>query len=158
MKAHRTRPARPAEPRRGIAAVELAALLPLIVFMTMASIDFSRVVYALVTLQNCARNGALYVFNTAAGFGTQYTSLSQAVSADAGNLVLNQPVATSPGLPVSNYVTVTVSCSFNLILLSPNGNLPGIPGSITLTQSATMPYPALQSLSVGGTAGAGGGD
>ncbi len=123
-----------------MAAVELAAVLPMILFLTMASIDFSRVVYALVTLQNCARNGALYEFNTAAGFGSQYTSLSTAVAADAGNLSLTA-TATSPGLASNNYVTVTVSCEFNLITLSPNQGNPGIPGSITITQKATMPYP-----------------
>ena len=42
-----------------MAAVELATLLPLIVFLSMASIDFARVVYALVILQNCAERRTL---------------------------------------------------------------------------------------------------
>lgn len=136
----------PRRARRGLAAVELASLLPVMLFLTMASIDFSRVVYALVTLQNCARNGALYEFNTAAGYGTSFTSLSQAVTADSGGLALNPPTATSPGLPALNYVTVTVSCQFSLISIPSIQGLPALSGSMTLTQSSTMPYPASTSL------------
>lgn len=151
MTARQVRTGRPRPARRGIAAVELAALLPVILFLTMASVDFARVVYALVTLQNCARNGALYEFNTAAGFGSTYTSLSQAVSADAGGLTLNTPTATSPGLPLYNYVTVTASCQFNLIAMPSIQGLPALPGSMTLSQSSSMPYPA--SMSLGGGSG-----
>jgi len=50
------------EPRDGSAAVELAAFLPLLIFCSMAVVDFARVVYVQVTLQTCARNGALYEF------------------------------------------------------------------------------------------------
>ena len=56
------------EARRGAAAVELALLLPVLVFCSMMSVDFARVAYVQVTLQNCARNGALYEFYTKAGF------------------------------------------------------------------------------------------
>ena len=48
--------------RRGGAAVELAGVLPILVFCTMASVDFARVAYVQVTLQNCVRNGALDEF------------------------------------------------------------------------------------------------
>ena len=51
-----------------MAAVELAFLLPLLVFACMAAVDFARVAYVQVTLQNCARNGALYEFYKAAGY------------------------------------------------------------------------------------------
>ena len=63
--------------RRGVAAVELALLLPLLVFVCMAAIDFARVAYALVILQNCARNGALYEFYSASGnsLPSNWTSL-----------------------------------------------------------------------------------
>ncbi len=153
MIAQRLRQQRRVRSRRGVAAVELAALLPVLLFMSMASIDFSRVVYALVTLQNCARNGALYEFNSAAGFGSTYTSLTQAVTADSGGLTLNSPTASSPGQATNNYVTVTVSCQFSLLSLPALQGLPGLPGSLTLTQSSTMPYPASISLSSGGAGG-----
>jgi Flp pilus assembly protein TadG len=130
---------------RGTASVELATLLPLLVFLSMAAVDFGRVVYQLITLQNCARNGALYEFYKAAGFSlpSGWTSLSTAVSADAGNLTLNTPTATtpSPTLATNNYVTVTVSTDFTPIAYPALHGLPSIPGSITLTQSVSMPMP-----------------
>jgi Flp pilus assembly protein TadG len=130
---------------RGAAAVELATLLPLIVFISMASIDFARVVYALVTLQNCARNGALYEMYSANGFSlpSGWTTLSTAVNADAGGLVLNTPTAATPSPPLTtnNYVTVTVSTNFSPIGYPALHGLPSIPGSITLTQSVSMAMP-----------------
>ncbi|MGO9468155.1 MAG: TadE family protein [Isosphaeraceae bacterium] len=128
-----------------MAAVELATLLPLIVFLSMASIDFARVVHALIIVQNCARNGALYEFYKTAGFTlpSGWTSLSAAVSADAGNLTLNTPTAATPSPPLANnnYVTVTVSTNFSLIGYPALRGLPAIPSSITLSQSVSMPMP-----------------
>jgi Flp pilus assembly protein TadG len=132
------------EKRRGMAAVELAFLLPLIVFIAMATVDFARVMYVLVSLQNCARNGALYEFYTKASIQlpSGWTSLSAAVQADEGNLTLSTPTATSPQSSTNNSVTVSVSCTFSPIAFPALHGLPSIPGTITLTQSSTMPYPA----------------
>ncbi len=139
------------EPRRGMAAVELAFLLPLLVFAAMAAVDFARVAYAQVILQNCARNGALYEFYKAAGYPVPsgWTSLSQAVQADAGSLTVTLPSGIgnfgnpySPEASTNNYVTVAVQCDFPLLTLGSNGSFPGISGTVTLTQSAAMPMPA----------------
>lgn len=46
--------------RHAAAAVELALLVPFLVFLLVLAIDFGRVFYHLVTVTNCARNGALY--------------------------------------------------------------------------------------------------
>jgi Flp pilus assembly protein TadG len=131
---------------RGAAAVELAILLPLLLFMSMVIVDFSRLVYALVTIQNCARNGATYEFCAASGTSltSPWSSLSTAVTADASNLAVKNITcsASSPGSSTNNYVTVTVTYPFTLISLGAIGNEPAIPTSLTLTQTATMPYPA----------------
>ena len=93
-----------------------------------------------------ARNGALYEFYKAAGLSLPpgWTSLSDAVAADAGNLTLNTPTAATPSPPLAatNYVTVTVSARFSLIGYPSFRGLPSIPGTITLTQTATLPMPA----------------
>lgn len=137
--------------RRGLAAVELALLLPLLVFTCMAAVDFARVLYAMVILQNCARNGALYEFYSAAGCSLppSWTSLSAAVQADAGNLGVTIPSTSnsntnpySPQASSNNYVTVTVQCDFTLLTLGSSGGLPSIGNSMTLTQSVSMPMPA----------------
>jgi Flp pilus assembly protein TadG len=137
--------------RRGAAAVELALLLPVLVFTSMMAVDFAQVAYVQVTLQNCARNGALYEFYTMAGFalpGT-WTSLSTAASADAPSSMSGDSsftvAATSPASSTNNFVTVTVTYVFKPMALPSMQGLPSIPGSITLTQSATMPYPVSQS-------------
>jgi hypothetical protein len=141
----------PRPARRGMAAVELALMLPLLVFICMASIDFARVIYALVTLQNCARNGAIYEFYKACGYSlpSGWTSMSTAVQADAGNLTVTIPSTYggnanpySPKSATNNYVTVTVQCSFTLLMLGADRGFPSIGSTLTLTQSVSMPMPA----------------
>jgi hypothetical protein len=61
MRAEKTR-----GPERRAAAVELACLLPILIFCAMAAVDFARITYVLVGLQRCARNGAIYEFYSAA--------------------------------------------------------------------------------------------
>ena len=43
--------------QRGAAAVELAMLLPVLIFCSLATVDFSRVCYVQVSLQSCAKTG-----------------------------------------------------------------------------------------------------
>src|SRR5205809_577937 len=77
--------------RAGAATVELALLLPFLCFLFVIAVDYARVFYFAVTVQNCARNGAYYasnypnnnyVYNDIYG----YTSLDDAILRDAGNL------------------------------------------------------------------------
>jgi Flp pilus assembly protein TadG len=46
--------------RRGIAAIELAVVLPLVLLFAFAVVDFGRVVHTYITLANAARCGAEY--------------------------------------------------------------------------------------------------
>jgi Flp pilus assembly protein TadG len=46
--------------RRAVAAVELAVLAPFLALLFLIAVDFCRVFYFSVTLDNCARNGAEY--------------------------------------------------------------------------------------------------
>ena len=50
--------------------------------------------------------------------------------------------ATSPASSTNNYVTVTATTTFSPIALPSMHGLPSIPGTVTLTQSVTMPFPA----------------
>jgi Flp pilus assembly protein TadG len=129
--------------RRGAAAVELAVLLPVLIFCSMTSVDFARIAYVQVVLQNCARNGALYEFYKKANFAlpSTWTSLSTAVNADAEGMTVTA-VVTSPASATNNTVTVTVTTTYTLISMGASSHLPALPASVTLSQSATMPYPA----------------
>lgn len=46
--------------RRGAAAVELAMLAPVLMFVALVTVDFGRIAKSSITVQNAARNGALY--------------------------------------------------------------------------------------------------
>ena len=90
---------------------------------------------ALVTITNCARNGALFLSNQAS-YSTYYANVTAAATADAGSL------SPTPTVSYANYtdsygnscVTVTVSYTFTTFV-----NYPGIPHTSTLSSSISMP-------------------
>lgn len=122
-------------PRPGHAAAELALLLPFLCFICLVAIDYARLVNSLVTITNCARNGALFASNQAS-YSTYYTDITAAATADSGGM------SPAPTVTSSNYtdsygnpcVTVTVSTTFTTLI-----NYPGIPSSTTLSRSVSMP-------------------
>ena len=145
-------PRAPIRPHRSAAAtVELALLLPFLCFIFVVAIDYARLFYFAVTVQNCARNGAYYASNYPNNnynyndiYG--YTDLNDAVTRDAGNLTpaptWSVAYSTSPSGPFDQstapttgtvYVQVTVNWTF-----TPVTNYPGIPGSVTLARSSIM--------------------
>src|SRR5581483_11838683 len=81
-------------PRRGVAATELAILLPFLAAVFVIAVDWSRVFYYGIVLDNCARNGALYASDPYASGRSQYASMTAAALADAPNLS-PQPTVTS---------------------------------------------------------------
>ena len=146
---------RPAGRRRAVATVELALLLPFLCFLFVAAVDYARVFYFGVTLENCARNGAYYasdypnnsyVYNDYYG----YANLNDAIMRDAGNLMDptnpaanptytvgydTSPTGTFTGTtPTANgYVKVTVYWTFHSLT-----NYPGVPAAVDLARSSIM--------------------
>jgi len=138
--------------RRAVAAVEMAVLLPLLVFLCVIAVDFARVFYFSQTIANCARNGALYQSDPYVRLESPYKTLEEAVLADATNLA-TQATIVSPGLSgqavadktlaVSKaagvdaqglaYVEVTVAYTFRTIT-----RFPGVPSTMTLTRTVRM--------------------
>jgi Flp pilus assembly protein TadG len=125
--------------RRGVAATELALLLPFLCFLFVIAVDFSRVFYFDLTVENCARNGALYGAQNPTT-ALDETGIKTSAQQDAGNLDLTQltvkSTTDSPTTPTT--VTVTVTYPFNTIT-----NYPGVPSSMTLSRSLTMKVPPL---------------
>lgn len=119
-------------------------MLPVLVFCSMMAVDFARVAYMQLALQNCARNGALYEFYTKAGFSlpSGWTTLSTAVNADAPSGSTVSATAVTVNVGTYTYITVTATTTFSPIALPSMHGLPSLPGSVTLTQIATMPFPA----------------
>lgn len=129
--------------RRAAALVELALLLPLLIFCFLMAIDFARVFYYWETIENCARNGAEYASLQPINDGWQLNNTlvqntQQAAIADGSSL--NPPLTTSNVSVTNNAdadghaaVQVTVTYTFTTI-----AHTWGIPGSITLTRTAQM--------------------
>jgi Flp pilus assembly protein TadG len=149
-------------PRRaGTATVELALLLPFLCFLFAVSVDFARLFYFAVTVQNCARNGAYYasnypntsyVYNDIYG----YTSLNDAVLRDASNLspapTYQVAYSSSPSGPfnltsepsTTAYVQVTVNWQFQSLT-----GYPGVPKTVNISRTAVMQVaPAMPDFNV----------
>ena len=122
--------------RRGVAAAEVAILLPFLVFTFAVAADFCRVFYATQTLQGCARTGALYASGTVWWDKSRATATEMAQQAAVADGVDLDPPLTADDVTVTldaTAATVTVTHEFRTLL-----NCPGIPGTWTLTRSVRM--------------------
>jgi Flp pilus assembly protein TadG len=121
--------------RRGVAAVELAVLLPFLMFVFVIAVDFSRVFYFSIVVASCARNGAIYGSADAA-HALGRADIQIASQADAKyNLNLSQLIVSSTTDNPSNptWVQVTVTYPFTTVT-----KYPGVPSQMTLTRTVQM--------------------
>jgi Flp pilus assembly protein TadG len=120
--------------RCGVACVELAVLLPLLVFLFVVAVDFARVWYQYTIMADCARNGALYgsldPTHAADTAGIQNAALADATDISPTPTVTSTTGTDSSGNP---YVSVTVTWTFNTVT-----NYPGVPSSLVLTRTVQM--------------------
>jgi Flp pilus assembly protein TadG len=119
--------------RNGVAAAELAILLPFLLLMFGVALDFCRVFYASQTIQNCAYAGSLYA--SAAVSSRPDVATASAAAQDAA---LAEAVSLNPALPPGNITTTiangtaTVTVSYDFPLLT------SVMGSKTLTITRTV--------------------
>jgi Flp pilus assembly protein TadG len=120
--------------RRAVAAVELAVLLPLLVFLFVIAIDFARAFYFALTITNCARNGAVYG-SMDPTHAADTTGIQQMALADASNLSPQPTVTSTTGTDTQGnpYVSVTVTWTFNTV-----ATYPGVPSTLTLSRTVQM--------------------
>jgi Flp pilus assembly protein TadG len=120
--------------RPGLAVVELAVLLPILVMLFVVAVDFARVFYFSLTLTSCARAGALYACDPVAAVESPFTSVSDAALADATNLSPQPTISSASGVDDSGgaYVEVTAQYPFSTVT-----NFPGIP-SMQLSRTVRM--------------------
>lgn len=107
MMTPREPPARFRAAERGVAAVELALVLPLLLAVCFAATEFGRAIYTYNTLAKSARDAARYL--------TSEASASTTSQATARNLVVyGNPKGTgsplTPGLTSANMGTAVVLC------------------------------------------------
>jgi Flp pilus assembly protein TadG len=134
-----TRPNRaPSRRRSGAAAVEMAVMLPFLLYLAMIGVDYGRIVYSLVTITNAARNAAMYQADPALAATLPYASAALAGQAEAANLSPAPSVSTASGTDASGnaYVEATVTYTFRGL-----SRYPGLPRSVTLRRTVRMPVP-----------------
>ena len=120
---------------RGVAAVEMACLLPFLGFVTMITIDYCRLWNATVEISNAARNGAIYGSDPAIQASSGSGSIQNAALSGITDLSPSPTVTSKTGTDTSGfgYVEVTVSYTFNTLV-----NYPGIPSTTALTRTVRM--------------------
>jgi Flp pilus assembly protein TadG len=125
--------------RPGVACVELAFVAPLLCFLFVLAIDYSRIFYFTMVVTNCARSGAIYGMQTPATANDQ-TGIAAAATVDAGNLNLTKlSVTSSTDSDTSpTYVNVTVTYPFATL-----SNFPGISSTTTISRTIRLLIPPL---------------
>lgn len=121
--------------RRGAAVVELAVTLPLLIFLFVVAVDFARVYYLSLTLQNCARAGALYASDPFVADESAFASTQAAALADAVNIDPKPTITQAQGTDGAgrSYVEVTAAATFKTIT-----QYPGVPAQMNLARTVRM--------------------
>lgn len=116
--------------QRGLAVVEFAIALPLLLFVMLATAEVGRFLSQYDTLTKSVRDGSRYVAGKAAVGTTGIVSISSQLRTEAGNLIATGAVGGSgtpllPGLSAANvtvtdagngYVTVSASYTYTPML------------------------------------------
>jgi len=122
----------PEKARRGVAAVELALLLPFLVFMFVLAIDYGRIFFFSVTITNCARAGAVYASDPYAQTESPYRTIREAALAEAPGFAPTPAVSFVNGNDVLGhpFTEVTVEGAFSTLT-----TYPGVPRTTTLRRT-----------------------
>ena len=155
-------------PRRGAATVELAVLLPFLLFLSVIATDWARLMYYTITVESCARNGAIHASDQVMAAKSAHPTAAAAAVAEFPSLVAGATAATTTGTgtgPNGNYTYTTTTYTspagatvatveVRTGVKNPNTdpaalvtvsvpfttltNFPGVPKSETLTRSVQM--------------------
>jgi Flp pilus assembly protein TadG len=125
----RSRPARP-----GAVAVELAILLPLLMFFAVIGVDFARVFSRTLILETASRNACLYAAQDS-DKAADTVGIKAVAEKDMTDVSPTPTVATTvtTGADGFQYVKVTVSMTFTTVT-----DFPGVPRTSNLSRSTEM--------------------
>ena len=127
-------------PRRGVAALEFAICLPVLVLLMLGCLDFGRFAYALIAITNAAEEGATYwsLNPTESQATVEQFAVDEVQAALNPDLTVAEVTATKDdpevGDRVDRRITVQVSYVFNAIV-----PWPGLPTTVTLNRTVVMP-------------------
>jgi Flp pilus assembly protein TadG len=120
--------------RRGTAAVELAVVLPFLAFVFIVAIDYCRIFYYSLTIQNAALNGAAYGCQDAT-HAADTSGIQTAALADASNLSPAPHVSSAAGTDADGNPKVDVTVSYTFTTIT---RFPGIPTTSALSRTVSM--------------------
>ncbi len=133
----RRHPAQSRWSERGAAAVEMAFVLPVLLFLVFAIIDFGRMLNAQITLTEAAREGA-----RAAAFNQNANNQVQAAAGTLTGVSTTVNTACPANASLTDNATVTATYTFTFITPVPGlASLLGgtINGTKTMTGKGVMP-------------------
>jgi Flp pilus assembly protein TadG len=121
--------------------VELAILLPLLVFLFVITVDFARIYYFSLTLQNCARAGAMYASDPHVADESPFASTQEAALSDATNLSPPPTITETSGTDAfgREYVAVTAAYTFETFI-----DFPAIPNEMDIAKTVRMYVSAIK--------------
>ena len=136
--------------QKGVAVIEFAMILSLLVLMLLVAGDFGRIFYAQMALENAAHAGAAYGTRQLGRY-SDTTGIIQAADADSGGLTGMQ-TNVSYGCRCANGATVSCDSGCGggnptpvVLLTVQTGYLfktftgfPGLPSSVNLSAKAVM--------------------
>ena len=122
------------ENRRGSVAVEMAILLPLLMFLAVIGVDYARVFSRTLILESASRNACWYACQDQDN-ADNVTMITLVAQRDLTDVSPTPTVTTSQyvGADGFKYVRVNVSMTFTTIT-----NYPGVPSTSTLTRTTDM--------------------
>lgn len=103
--------------RKGATAVEAAVVMPLLMLLFVASVDFARVFQHMQVIAECARVGAVYAADPDLAARTEFETPEAITLAAAGKLSPTPTVVVAYGTDSrgDKYAEVTVNYSFKMI-------------------------------------------
>ncbi len=113
----RTRAHHSIDARRAVAVLELAFVLPLLLIIFVAAVDFARVFYNAQIITDCARTAALFSANPDLADKTEYESAAALALACVSDLTPQPTITITRGKDSlsQEYFEATVSQDFELI-------------------------------------------
>jgi Flp pilus assembly protein TadG len=122
--------------------VELAVLAPFLVVLFLIGIDFARLFYYKLTLDNCARNGALFGSNLRSyqekAWVNSYNDILSATEADGQALcpaLTDDQITVTKGTGTDGNDNVTVAIDYSF---TPITQLPGLASTLNIHSQVKM--------------------
>lgn len=136
--------------QKGVAVVEFAAVLSMLVLLLLVASDFGRIFYAQMALENAAHSGVAYGTRQA-GVYTDAAAITQAANADNGGLTGMQtnvtyacrcatgtPVSCNGGCAGDNPTPIILLTVQTAYVFETFTGFPGLPSPVSLSAKAVM--------------------